>query len=66
MARTWAERIGEDIETSSPDTIISLGKDYNPLARNNIVAQYKLAYENEQIPEKLKKEENMLKIKLLM
>lgn len=57
MARTWAERSGEDIETSNPDTIISLGKDYNPLARNNIVAQYKLAYENEQIPEKLKKEE---------
>ena len=60
MASTWADRNGEDIETSNPDTIVSLGKNYNPLSRNNTVAQYKLAYENEQVPESLKNEEKPL------
>lgn len=60
MASTWANKNGEDIETSNPDTIVSLGKDYNTFARNNTVAQYKLAYENEQVPETLKSEEKAL------
>lgn len=60
MASTWVDKNGEDIETSNPDTIVSLGKDYNPLARDNTVAQYKLAYENEQVPETLKNAEKAL------
>lgn len=53
MANTWANRNGEDIETSNPDTIISLGENYNTVARNNTISQYKLAFENEEIPERL-------------
>lgn len=60
MACTWADKNGEDIETSNPDTIVPLGTDYNPLARNSTVSQYKLAYENEEIPEILKNEEKAL------
>ncbi len=54
MVNTWENKDGETIETSDLDRIISLGKSYENL-ENKIVAQYKIAYKNQEVPLNFKK-----------
>lgn len=50
MADIWGGKHGETIEVSETNRIISLGENYNPLAKSRIVSEYKVAYSNQVIP----------------